>query len=76
MLEGKCPKCGSKYFGWALRWPRHQTCPKCGIGLEIRQDDEKVFRGYSPFTARKYYINPPSDVSSPKDKEEKRVQNE
>ena len=69
MLEGKCPKCGAKYFGWALRWPRHQMCSKCGIGLEITQDGERFFTGYSPFTAEEYSINPPTNVSLPEEKE-------
>jgi len=35
MLKGKCPKCGAKYFGWALRFARHRKCDKCGVDLEI-----------------------------------------
>ncbi len=68
MLEGKCPKCGAKYFGWALQWPRNQTCSKCGTGLEITEDG-MVFTGYSPFTAEEYNINPPTNVSHPEEKE-------
>ena len=68
MLEGKCPKCGTQYFGWALRWPRHQTCPKCGIALKITQDG-RSFEGYSPFNAEKYSINPPTNVPLHDDKE-------
>jgi len=75
MLEGKCPKCGTQYFGWALQWPRHQTCSKCGIGLEITQDGQRVFKGYSPFTAEKYSINLPSNVPPP-EKKQSRVKNE
>jgi len=68
MLEGKCPKCGARYFGWALRLPRHQTCPKCGVGLEITEDGRLVSRGYSPFTAEKHLINPPTNVPTPEEK--------
>lgn len=33
--EAKCPKCGARYFGWALRDPRHRICKKCGAKLKI-----------------------------------------
>ncbi len=69
ILEGKCPKCGTRRIGLALRNPRHQTCPKCGTGLEITNGGRKVSTGYSPFTAEKYLINPPTNIPSPHDKE-------
>ncbi len=75
MLEGKCPKCGTQYFGWALQWARHQSCSKCGVGLEITRDGQKVSRGYSPFTAEKYTINLPSNVPPP-EKKQSRVKSE
>ena len=65
MLEGKCLKCGAHYVGWALRFPRHQTCDKCGGALDITADGHIVSRGYSPFTAERYYINLPTDVPPP-----------
>ncbi len=70
MLEGKCSKCGVYRVGWALRFPRHQSCPKCGTGLEITEDGRRVAKGYSPFTAEKYVINLPNNIPSPPDKEE------
>jgi len=48
MLEGKCPKCGYKYVGWALRYPRHQTCTICGKGLDIFEYGHKIITGCSP----------------------------
>ncbi len=69
MLEGRCPKCGTSYFGWALRFPRHQVCPKCGVGLEILEDGKPVSRGYSPFTAKEHLINLPRGLPSRSDKE-------
>ncbi len=68
MLEGKCPKCGTHRIGFALRNPRHQTCPKCGAGLEITNGGRRIFKGYSPFTAERYLISPPTNVPSPNDK--------
>lgn len=60
MIEGKCPKCGSRYRGWAMLNPRHQTCPRCGTALEIT-DGETVIEGYSPFTSPSIDVSPPTD---------------
>ena len=77
MLEGKCLKCGTHYYGWALRNPRHQTCSKCGVALEITEDGKRIFKGYPPFTAERYSINVPTDTPPSEDKEKgRRVQNE
>ncbi|MBN1862246.1 MAG: hypothetical protein JW790_01195 [Dehalococcoidales bacterium] len=64
MLEGKCPKCGARYFGWALRFPRHQVCPRCGVGLAIVEDGRPVSQGYSPFSAPEHSIGSPSRAAS------------
>ena len=69
MLEGKCPKCGVYYRGWALLNPRHQSCSKCGAGLEIT-NGYRVFRGYSPFTAESFSTNSSVDVLPSHDEEE------
>jgi hypothetical protein len=53
MLEANCPKCGSHYYGWALRFPRNQYCSQCGTALNINED-ESVTKGYSPFEAEEY----------------------
>ncbi len=63
MFEGRCPKCGSRYSGWALRHPRHQTCPKCGIGLVIKDNKGKVIEGYSPFTVDQHIVKLPEDTA-------------
>ena len=62
MIEGKCPKCGRRCYGWALLQPRNQSCGKCGVGLLITKDGQTVVEGYSPFTADKYSIGKPKDV--------------
>ncbi|MFC1892942.1 hypothetical protein ACFLYR_02740 [Chloroflexota bacterium] len=69
MLEGKCPKCEGCYRGWALINPRHQSCPRCGVGLEIT-DGDRVFSGYSPFTAEKLPTNLSGDKPLSPDKKE------
>ncbi|HEX9897091.1 MAG TPA: hypothetical protein VGA85_05480 [Dehalococcoidales bacterium] len=56
MIEGKCPQCGERYFGWALLQPRNQSCTKCGTGLLIAEDGVKSVAGYSPFTAEEYKL--------------------
>ena len=52
-----------------MREPRNQTCPICGVGLEITDVGGNVFKGYSPFTAEKYSINLPAKAPAPQDKE-------
>ncbi len=70
MLEGRCPKCGCCYTGWALRFPRHQSCSMCDAALEIFEDGKRISEGYSPFTAEEYSTNVPPDVPTPIDKTE------
>jgi uncharacterized paraquat-inducible protein A len=38
MPEGRCPKCGASFTGWALTEGRYQTCPKCGTLLEVTEE--------------------------------------
>jgi len=44
MIQGKCPRCGRLYFGWALAQPDNQKCVKCKTGLLITHE-EKMSRG-------------------------------
>ena len=66
-----CPKCGCCYVGWALRFPRNQTCSNCGAALEIFEDGKRISMGYSPFNAEKYSINLPADATTAQDREKK-----
>ena len=63
MIEGTCPRCGQRYFGWALLQPRNQTCTKCGAGLLITEDGIRKIEGYSPFTADEYKLKTPRQKS-------------
>lgn len=56
MIEGTCPRCGQRYFGWALLQPRNQMCAKCGAGLVVTEDGIRKIEGYSPFTAEEYKL--------------------
>ena len=77
MLEGICPRCGLRYMGWALRFPRNQSCSTCGAALEIFEDGKKISEGYSPFTAERYEIKQPTNVPPHDEKKKgKRVQKE
>jgi hypothetical protein len=69
MIEGKCPKCGYYRLGWALLNPRHQTCPRCGTGLEITEDGRKLATGYSPFSADRYFTEVADDVKTADEEE-------
>jgi hypothetical protein len=62
MIEGICPKCGRRFYGWALLQPCNQTCPKCRIGLLITEDGKKTSQGYSPFTAEEYKFKSPYEI--------------
>ena len=66
MLEGRCPKCGYRCYGWFLRFPRNQSCPKCGTALEINEEGRLISKGHSPFKSEKYVIDLPPDAQPPK----------
>jgi hypothetical protein len=36
MLQGKCPRCGERYYGFALANPEFQSCGMCGADLTIQ----------------------------------------
>lgn len=38
MPEGKCKKCGAKFYGWALKAHEHNTCDQCGGEVVIIPD--------------------------------------
>jgi len=63
MIEGRCPKCGRCYVGWALKIPCNQMCSNCGAALEIYQGGKRIPGGYSPFTAEKHTVNLPTSSS-------------
>jgi len=58
MIEGKCSRCGTHRFGWALLNPRYQTCPVCGGGLDIYKDGALITKGFSPFSADRMDTKP------------------
>jgi len=64
MIEGKCPKCGRKYFGWLLVQPRNQWCRICGVSLLISEDGINFAEGYSPFSAQEYRLNEHKETTS------------
>jgi hypothetical protein len=68
MIEGVCPKCGQRCYGWALLQPRNQSCSNCGVGLLITEDGKKAIQGYSPFTAEEYKIDLPPRMMTDTDR--------
>ncbi len=68
--QARCPTCGSRYYGWALRSPRNQMCEKCGAGLEISDELGQISKGYSPFTAEEHKLNMPGKVVHREDAKE------
>jgi transcription initiation factor IIE alpha subunit len=55
-LKGICPKCGVRYFGWALADPSKQKCDKCGSDLEIAESGVRIRTSYSSFATRTYRV--------------------
>jgi uncharacterized OB-fold protein len=43
MIEGKCPNCGRKYYGWALLEPDQQMCDHCGTRLRVFDGTKELF---------------------------------
>jgi uncharacterized protein (DUF983 family) len=41
MIEGTCPKCNRRRYGWALLRPGDRYCEKCGVGLLITEDGRR-----------------------------------
>lgn len=62
MFEGRCPKCGIRYYGWALLNPEYQTCPDCGIGLQIKESNGTISEGYSPSVIDKSLLEEIMDI--------------
>jgi NAD-dependent SIR2 family protein deacetylase len=62
MLEGRCRKCGARYYGWALRNPECQNCPECGGLLEILEISGTVFQGHSPIVIDENVLNEILDI--------------
>jgi len=41
MIEGTCPKCNRRFYGWALLRPDDRYCEKCGAELLITEDGRR-----------------------------------
>ena len=50
MLIGKCPKCGATYASWALTSTWFQLCYRCGVDIDVRDDDTGIFFARSSYT--------------------------
>jgi len=58
MLEGRCPKCNTRYSGWALAVASQQACSECGHKLNIYESEtgRLISTGYSIFEADNYIV--------------------
>jgi len=63
MIQGKCPKCGQFYFGWALIQPRNQMCTVCNISLLINQEGKTAIESASPFSTSQYQLQLPDELT-------------
>ncbi len=43
MIEGMCPKCKQKYYGWALLKPDNDRCD-CGYELFLTEDGRRLIK--------------------------------
>ena len=68
ILEGRCPKCRIRYYGWALREARYRFCPTCDSALEIKDVDETV-EGYSSVAADKHIPDSTQKLVHPENKD-------
>ncbi len=48
--QGKCPKCGSRYYGWGLNNVKERKCPVCGCFIEVQNTDEIITGDAPPIT--------------------------
>ena len=64
MLEGRCPKCDTRYYGWALAVASQQACTKCGHKLDIYESEtgRLIATGNSIFEADKYIVEASSSA--------------
>jgi NAD-dependent SIR2 family protein deacetylase len=52
-LEGRCPKCGRHYYGWALKNTERQKCGQCESPLYIIVESVIIHTE----TAPQHYVN-------------------
>jgi hypothetical protein len=52
-----CPKCGARYYGWALQTPRHQMCEICGAALVVRINGVLIRSKFSPVMAHAQQVD-------------------
>ena len=62
-LEGRCPKCGTHFQGWAAESFGKQLCLYCGVALESNHRNNNSFNGYVPSTVKELKYNRLSGLS-------------
>jgi uncharacterized OB-fold protein len=56
-MKGKCPKCGARYYGWALKEPVHQYCDECGSELDVYEETDYSWKHYMVLSYPRYEIS-------------------
>jgi uncharacterized OB-fold protein len=56
LMKGKCPRCGARYYGWALKGPVHQYCDECGSELDVNEETDYSLERYMVFSYPEYRI--------------------
>jgi DNA-directed RNA polymerase subunit RPC12/RpoP len=75
MLEGRCRKCGTRYYGWALRNLEYQNCPDCGGRLEISESNGTVSQRHSSTVIDKNILKEILDILERDDNEREKRDN-
>jgi hypothetical protein len=76
MLEGRCPKCQRRYYGWAMRRPQYQMCSNCGARLVIEECHGATFRGYKSLINDLYFPESIGDAFNVDDNDKRSVEND
>ena len=47
IIEGICPNCGARYFGWVLKTESNPQCEECGSKLKVIENGVVIRAGLS-----------------------------
>jgi len=69
MLRGLCPGCGELVSGWALRVPKYNKCPQCGLDYLLSENEQpfqknnpRILPEYKPIFNRSQPFTEPQTV--------------
>ncbi len=75
MIVGKCPRCGTTYSGSSLASLSFQLCSRCGVDIDIWNDDDGVFLVHSSYKPEEEKIKQALIMDSPRDSQKEPPKN-